>query len=346
MARLLRPVSAFHYIAPRSMSVNPVCRFIADELPLRASHLSSIVSQQPNLVSSQRFISALGTLHESALNLKPGSDSLLDNVSANMEQISIELTHLLDMQRAQVTNLRNLQDDTRLVSLCTTLDVLQYNVIGCRTLVSNAVGLRAGRGSAVQKVDALAAAHDTTESVRAFAVEKFGAAPEVIVSSVGAWLVGPQPQRASHYFVGVPEYYNFVLVELLKNAIVAMVDAFGASKLDDAPPIRLTISSNQTRLGVCVSDIAGGFRGISGAIPVSTYYTSTVKHVKDSYHYSRTHGVPFSGLGLGLVRARLFAQHLGGALCVVSQPGRGVDAHFSVDSSGMNTTDVWGGAMK
>ena len=50
--------------------------------------------------------------------------------------------------------------------------------------------------------------------------------------------------------------------------------------------------------------------------------------------YSREHGAPFTGLGLGLPRARVYARFMGGGTAVISQPGGGCDALAWWDAAG------------
>jgi signal transduction histidine kinase len=343
MARL-RPVSAFHFFgAPRALLPSAACDFVSSALPLRAQCLSNAAVSQPLLFNSHRFVTTLDALASSARALHPDDPRSIHDLSAAADHTSVELTHLLDVQRAQIATMRAADDSSSLASLSATLDALQYDAIGCRTLVANIQSLTAGRGPVVKLTDALETARDTADAIRAFAVEKFGAAPEIHVTRAEGWRTSfrgrPVPPPAT--FHGVPEYYRFVLVELIKNAIAAMVHTFGALRLDDVPAIRVSISADESRLGVCVSDDAGGLPSSAGAVLSFPYFASTSVVVQDSYHYSRTHGAPFSGLGLGLVRARLYARHLGGDLCLVSQPGRGVDAHFFIDRSGKNSADVW-----
>ena len=97
---------------------------------------------------------------------------------------------------------------------------------------------------------------------------------------------------------------------------------------------------------VRVSD-AGGGRARWGAGPPPTplpYFASapTAPVTESGWAYSRTHGAPFGGLGLGLVRARLHAAYGGGGLALAAQPGAGADALLWWQRHGEGAVDWWG----
>lgn len=70
------------------------------------------------------------------------------------------------------------------------------------------------------------------DDVSSFSKEKFGVCPEV--------LVGGELQLSI-----IPPFVEFVTVELLKNAIKAVIDRYGALDIDDAPPIQICLQSNK-----------------------------------------------------------------------------------------------------
>lgn len=342
----VRPLSLFHFQAAASTPLELVCRFASSELPRRTAKMAEEVARQPRLTNSARFTAALAGVAKSSV-LYPGdaaSPVALREFAARLrgcvDDASTELSHLVDVQRGNVLELQRCGAAGPLASLSETLDSLQYDLIGARTLSSFVADRSDGRAGAVRSVNPGELARDTADAVRAFAVEKFGAAPDVVVDEPS---FARGAGRAPLSCLVVPEYLRFALVELLKNAVAASVEHYGAAALDDAPPVRVSVSGDATHVGLCVSDAAGGTAGRPGAaIAPFPYFSSTAPPpVQDSYHYSRTHGAPFSGLGLGLPRASLYARHLGGALALVSQPGRGVDAHLFVDRSGTRARDVW-----
>lgn len=343
---MVRPISIFQYkVAAAYTPPLLACRFAAAEVPQRASNIITAIRKQPLLSNSARFSAALDSVNRCCEALPP-NDATTESMNEfclrlcdSVEHASNELSQLVDVQRASVINLRSCGEDRALESLFGTLNAVQYDLIGCRTLVNDTAARCVGRAGAASTVNPAELAEKTAEHVRAFAVEKFGAAPEVLITSSCV----PQGARAASCLV-IPAYLKFALVELLKNAIGASVERFGAAALDDAPPVRVIISEDRSYVGFCVSDHAGGIPGRPGAALAFPYFFSmSAPPVQDSYHYSRTHGAPFSGFGLGLARASLYARHLGGSLSLVSQPGRGVDAHLIVDRTGTASRDVWPG---
>ena len=67
------------------------------------------------------------------------------------------------------------------------------------------------------------------EDVSRFAKEKFGVCPEIQV-------------RGDMRISMIPPFIEFVTVELLKNAIKAVIDRYGALDIDDAPPIVILLN--------------------------------------------------------------------------------------------------------
>lgn len=52
------------------------------------------------------------------------------------------------------------------------------------------------------------------------------------------------------------------------------------------------------------------------------------------YGYSRGHGVPFTGHGVGLAMAKTYTQFMGGDLSLSSVPGHGTHAFLTFDRTG------------
>ena len=70
------------------------------------------------------------------------------------------------------------------------------------------------------------------EDVSSFSKEKFGVCPEISISGDLELLI-------------VPPFVEFVTVEVLKNAIKAVIDRYGALDIDDAPPIEIHLTQGE-----------------------------------------------------------------------------------------------------
>lgn len=72
------------------------------------------------------------------------------------------------------------------------------------------------------------------EDISSFSKEKFGVCPEIQVTG--------DCQNMSMQVI--PPFFEFIAVEVLKNAIKAVIDRYGALDIDDAPPILIHLKEN------------------------------------------------------------------------------------------------------
>lgn len=98
------------------------------------------------------------------------------------------------------------------------------NAMMCLDLLSHD-----SNGEMVSDVAASQFIHRIIEDVSSFSKEKFGVCPEINIQ-------GETNLRI------VPPFIEFIIVEVLKNAIKAVVDRYGALDIDDADPIEIHIS--------------------------------------------------------------------------------------------------------
>lgn len=246
----------------------------------------------------------------------------------------------IDVQREAVSQGPPLSD-----AACAAMDKLLWYSMSLQLLSGHAAGR-----SPVCDMHLVPLLQDSLDEVGAFAVEKFGVKPpvEIAVSSKG---VATSADKDVPLFSS-REHVMYIVRELLKNAMRAQIDRYGAAGVDDAPPLLLRVASAPTQVSVCVSDRGGGWVAgagagaagraghVAGPITRFSYFSSSAfKRAEPNYQYSREHGVPFTGYGLGLPRARVYARMLGGGLSVTSQPGWGCDALFCLDRHGFTATD-------
>mmetsp|Transcript_37078 Transcript_37078/g.90450 ORF Transcript_37078/g.90450 Transcript_37078/m.90450 type:complete len:341 (+) Transcript_37078:35-1057(+) len=176
---------------------------------------------------------------------------------------------------------------------------------------------------------------DSIEDSRAFCREKFGDAPEVELKQLS--------EGASTLALALPAYIHFPLHELLKNSMGAHVRRIGPDRLDELPPIQVTFSVHDGWAGLEIADFGGGWKSPSGMEESALFLVTTNHGREPNYHYSRSFGSPFEGLGMGLPLAKLHARYLGGNLQLNSLPGVGARAFVVFDASGMRTDAVCNG---
>jgi len=185
----------------------------------------------------------------------------------------------------------------------------------------------------------------SSDEVRAFCVEKFGAAPGVDISSIGL--------TSSMSVVGVKELLSFAYVELLKNAMTAMISRYTAAGVDDAPEIKVQIACDDPHyLYITLTDSAGGLKNheqyqqqLYSNRPFRLFSSvAAAARQEIDYKYSREFGVPFSGSGLGLLRSDLFCKIHGGYISLYpslssSNQRSGTSARIVIARGG-STTDL------
>lgn len=116
----------------------------------------------------------------------------------------------------------------------------------------------------------------------------------------------------------VPEHLYYMLFELLKNAMRAVVEQHGGNI--SIPPIKMMITKGRQDMTIKISDQGGG-------IPRSTidqvfeyHYTSASEPLKAGP------ASPIAGYGYGLPLSRLYARYFDGELQLYSMEGFGTDA--------------------
>lgn len=124
-------------------------------------------------------------------------------------------------------------------------------------------------------------------------------------------------------FSFVPQYLQYMLEELLKNASTAVMNRKASGKLDPAmDKVRVVVAADLRQVRIQISDRGGGIPS-SHSEEVWSYSWSTKKF--DADRVKDREASPLAGFGMGLPMSRLYAEYLGGSLELMSLPGRGVD---------------------
>ena len=147
---------------------------------------------------------------------------------------------------------------------------------------------------------------NTVEDCRAFCIEKNSTSPEVVVqgdSSIKACLF--------------ETHFEFVITEVLKNAMQPLLDKYGAWDVDEAPPIQITVSRSADKRGffdVEVADQGGGIPEEARGKLFRWFSTSAKESAGEGYGYSRNHGAQFQGIGVGVNVTRVYCSAMGGSV--------------------------------
>ncbi|KAL1239008.1 [Pyruvate dehydrogenase (acetyl-transferring)] kinase [Trichinella pseudospiralis] len=121
--------------------------------------------------------------------------------------------------------------------------------------------------------------------------------------------------------VYVPSHLYHIMIELLKNALRAVVEEHG--KKDELPPIT-------------ISDQGGGVpRHIVGKLFNYMYTTASLPSMENAEY-----DAPMAGLGYGLPLSRLYARYFLGDLFLFSMEGYGTDACLYLKASAVDASEM------
>jgi len=353
------PVSLLHHSVSSYFGLKARLPFILEQLSRRTEIFRDELSKTKG---RSTLILPLNSPLQTKLNAlgEAGSHDPL-RIASTYEAISTEILIYIGLHKDLVTKLRQAgsndaeepaEERQLRISLCrihmlaTSMRLLAAsadtagaeNSISVREMSKNA--LRVSRS-----LNLASLIKSSSDEVRAFCVEKFGAAPGVDISSIGL--------TSSMSVVGVKELLSFAYVELLKNAMTAMISRYTAAGVDDAPEIKVQIACDDPHfLYITLTDSAGGLKNheqnqqqLYSNRPFRLFSSvAAAARQEIDYKYSREFGVPFSGSGLGLLRSDLFCKIHGGYISLYpslssSNQLSGTSARIVIARGG-STTDL------
>jgi len=159
------------------------------------------------------------------------------------------------------------------------------------------------------------------------ALKAHGQATQVIIDG---------SERNEAIFAYIPEHIEYILYELLTNAIRQSVFN-GDTK---SRPVRLTVSQNSTDILFRVSDNAGGipneiFKNLWSYSHTPDEFENFKKIKKmDASMAEREQQTHGEKLGFGLPMSKVYAEYWGGELSVMTMDGFGTDAYVRIPRLG------------
>ncbi|KAI8077875.1 branched-chain alpha-ketoacid dehydrogenase [Halteromyces radiatus] len=146
-------------------------------------------------------------------------------------------------------------------------------------------------------------------------------------------------------FAYIPDQLEHILYELLHNAVKYTIQQHSH------PPIRVTMSSNDTDVFFRFSDQAGGIprskyerlwsyqeRANNGDFTdfqhIPKMPVTLAERFKQQCDKLEETEQPFGSLGIGLIMSRVYAEYWGGELQVMTMDGYGTDAYVRIPRSG------------
>nr|XP_053632201.1 3-methyl-2-oxobutanoate dehydrogenase [lipoamide] kinase, mitochondrial-like [Cherax quadricarinatus] len=143
---------------------------------------------------------------------------------------------------------------------------------------------------------------------------------------------------------------DYILPEILKNAVRATIENHSEYEVIQLPPIHITIASNDIDFIIRISDRGGGIPHHL-KVRASDYNFTTANHSSDFggratrrrffQHDGAVNpnllGGPMYGFGFGLPTSRAYAEYMGGSLEIQTMQGIGTDVYLRmkhINSSG------------
>eukprot|EP00041_Stephanoeca_diplocostata_P023824 m.593422 g.593422 ORF g.593422 m.593422 type:complete len:421 (-) comp22393_c0_seq12:510-1772(-) len=163
-------------------------------------------------------------------------------------------------------------------------------------------------GSIDRATDVADIADNAAHNAKMLCYEKYSAAPDVIIKTVGK-------NRDITY---IPSHLYHIVFELLKNSCRAVTELYDDTTTIDLPPVEVLIVKGDTDLTIRISDQGGGIPK-ANQDEIFAYYYSTASRpeaferaVHDGCALIRTdmNNAPLAGFGYGLPISRLYARQV------------------------------------
>jgi pyruvate dehydrogenase kinase 2/3/4 len=299
-------------------------RFLHQELPVRIAHRFRDLEALPRGLAAtdpvrqlrEMYIQSLGELTA----LPPPADArdeedftrLIDRIKHRHGKVVVLLGQaILELRQTD-------GHEAEQPAIQEVLDRFLTARIGMRMLIGQHVAVHGSRGAGEElgllseRCSPAAIAAGAAAYARRLCAMHHGAAPQAFVCG--------DPRFTFAY---APSHLHHMVLELLKNALRAVVERYGAAKM---PAVRIVVAEGTEDVTIKVSDEGGGIPR-SGMGRIWTYFYTTAPAPPASLAPAGAELVPpFTGIGFGLPLTRLHARYFGGDLEVISMEGFGTDA--------------------
>lgn len=309
-------------------------KYLRRELPIRISHRIEGFRNLPFIVGCNPTILAVHELYIRSFHILNDFPEIL--TVTDEERYSHLLRELLDDHKDVVSQLaagfkesRKYIKDEDLVRRY--LDRNLTSRLGMRMLATHHLHLKEAKDDHYGIINISMNLKHVVDRWAAFVQQitqdKYGYAPEIRISG-----------HVNSKFPYIEMPLDYILPELLKNAVRATIEAHPGVKGKNLPPIYVTIANNPTDFIIKISDRGGGIRH-DRVSKVMQYNFSTAEESTENLmendifgnileECNRTTSGPMCGYGFGLPTSRAYAEYLGGSLKLMSMQGLGTDVYL------------------
>lgn len=310
-------------------------QYLQKELPVRIAHRIAGFRSLPFIVGCNPTLLAVHELYIRAFYMLSEFQNITD---FEVEKQYCEmLRQLLDDHKDVVTQLaagfrecrKHIQKEELVRNF---LDRTLTSRLGLRMLAEHHLGLREEKHNYVGIINVGMKPKDILEKwadfVRQVSEHKYGKAPPIRLNG-----------HLNAVFPYIQTPLDYILPELLKNAVRATIESHLDSPESGLPPVTITVANNDVDFVIRISDRGGG---ISHALlpRVMQYHFTTAGDSTDPRLDRGLFGTimsdpaegpaagPMHGFGFGLPTSRAYAEYLGGSLTLESMQGIGTDVYL------------------
>jgi len=312
------------------------CQYLQKELPVRIAHRIAGFRCLPFIVGCNPTILAIHELYIRAFHMV--ADFPFVATLEDEERFCNMLTELLHDHRDVVTMLaegfnetrKHIQEETLIKSF---LDKTLTSRLGMRLLCEHHLMLHQEHANQIGVIHInfcpKALIEKKAESTRKLCEQKYGVSPEVKI-------IGHTSARFSY----IPQPLDYIIHEMLKNAMRATVEYNGAVAPDKLQPIVVTLANNPVDFVIRISDRGGGIRhDLLQKVWNYGFSSNSKEDVEPSgvglndggifgaMMNNRSFGTMF-GYGFGLPACRAYVEYLGGELTLETMQGFGSDIYI------------------
>mmetsp|Transcript_1155 Transcript_1155/g.1361 ORF Transcript_1155/g.1361 Transcript_1155/m.1361 type:complete len:397 (-) Transcript_1155:1109-2299(-) len=324
----------------KKLALLQTASFLRREMPIRFAHRIRDLEKLPYELSSMPSIKGIQNDYlrsaDEILNIREGYDSdeetrqVLMNIFSRHGDTLVEVARGLQEFKTSPSGMQVLggtNDLSDLSEVHSWLDRFFISRIGIRTLLGHYLELseqienpkKNYVGIICRKTSPYDVCLTATRDAQYMCERQYGESPEVEVLG-----------RIDLTMAYVPSHLYYILFELLKNSMRAVVEHHSNSGIiGSLPDIRVVIADGEDNedVAIKISDYGGGIpRSISKKI--FSYLFTTAGPVSPDLEGLEDFGRenPLAGLGYGLPISRAYLRYFGGDLVLMSMEGHGTDS--------------------
>eukprot|EP00090_Calanus_glacialis_P029236 TRINITY_DN4692_c0_g1_i1.p1 TRINITY_DN4692_c0_g1~~TRINITY_DN4692_c0_g1_i1.p1 ORF type:complete len:453 (-),score=153.19 TRINITY_DN4692_c0_g1_i1:116-1474(-) len=307
-------------------------QYLHRELPIRIAHRIVGFRSLPFIVGCNPIILAVHELYIRAFHILNDFPEVLtledvNNYSQVLRTLMEDHKEVMGSLAQGFKECKKHVSDDKVVSAF--LDKTLCSRLGIRMLVTHHLLLQDNKEGWIGLVNLRMSLRDMVQRWASFVTEitedKYGHCPSIKISG-----------HTGVHFPYIEMPLDYILPELLKNAVRATIEQNSNLRGASLPPVHVVLASNKEDFIVKISDRGGG-------IPhelvdkVTNYNYTTAEDSTDKLMESnsifgnmmdavnRTTSGPMHGYGFGLPTSKAYAEYLGGSLKVLPMQGLGTD---------------------